>query len=136
MTFPNDPLTPTTVQVAPAQATTQNYSRRTLAHFKETAEKLVDVRRSMLDDMSRRPFQNPQEGLQAIMELQNIQNQVSELQKTIQSGVAEDFSSKDVEAIEAMKQRKVPEEKIAEYFDTNQSKINRLRHGKIAVTEE
>lgn len=119
----------------PAQAEPK-FSRTTLAKLKETANSMVESRKSMLDDMSRHPFANPGEALQSIMKLQHIQKQLDDLRGTIAGASTEGFASKDVEAINEWKRDGKSEEQIADLYDTNQSKINRLRHGKTPVDDK
>jgi DNA-binding protein YbaB len=123
-----DPIVPSkTQQVVQAEA---RYSRSTAANLNDAADKLTATKKSMLEDMSRGVFQTPQDALDAIMQLQSIQNQVVALQSSITEKTASGFSAKDVQTIEDMKREGKSEEKIAELFGTNQTKINRLRNGK------
>jgi hypothetical protein len=124
-----DPIVPSNTQQQVVQAKAQ-YSRSTAANLNDAADKLTATKKSMLEDMSRGVFQTPQDALDAIMKLQNIQNQVVALQNSISEQTTSGFSAKDVETIEDMKREGKSEEKIAELFGTNQTKINRLRNGK------
>ncbi|HCW0462642.1 TPA: hypothetical protein OW393_001730 [Pseudomonas aeruginosa] len=102
----------------------------------EAADKLVQAKKSLLDDLSRQTFETPQQAMDAVMKLQHLHTQVAQFRDQIQANAAEDFTSRDIETIEEMKQKRIPEEKIAEYFGTNQTKINRLRNGKIPVSDD
>ncbi len=107
------------------------FSKSTVAQLNETADRLKDVKKSMLDDMSNGAFDTPQQALNASVELQGVQNKINALKTQIEGNISKDFSEKDIETIESMKKRGLTEEKIAEHFGTNQTKINRLRNGKI-----
>jgi DNA-binding protein YbaB len=111
------------------------FSRSTIANLNDAAEKLTETKKSMLDDMSRGVFQTPNDAINAIMKLQEIQNSVVALKDSIAQKATSGFSPKDVVTIEDMKRLGKSEEKIAELFGTNQSKINRLRNGKAPLDE-
>lgn len=131
----SNPIEPgDTSQVVEVRAEAR-YSRSTIANLNNVADNLIETKKSMLDDMSRGVFQTPQDALDAIMKLQNIQGQVSALKDSITLKAASGFSAKDVETIEEMKRQGKSEEKIAALFDTNQTKINRLRNGKSPLDE-
>ena len=125
-----DPVAQSNTQQIVVAKADAKYSRSTIANLNDAAEKLTQTKKSMLDDMSRGAFQTPQDALDAIMQLQRIQNDVDALKDSISKKATEGFGAKDVETIEEMKRQGKSEEKIAELFDTNQTKINRLRNGK------
>jgi response regulator RpfG family c-di-GMP phosphodiesterase len=128
-----DPVAQSSTQQIVVAKADAKYSRSTIANLNDAAEKLTQTKKSMLDDMSRGAFQTPQDALDAIMQLQRIQNDVDALKDSISKKATEGFGAKDVETIEEMKRQGKSEEKIAELFDTNQTKINRLRNGKATL---
>lgn len=130
MSRPEDYIIASIVANANAEA---KFTRATVANLNAAADQLTATKKSMLDDMSKGMFETPQEALDSIMKLQGIQKQVDELKTSIESKVTQNFTDKDVDTISDMKRRGMSEEKIAGHFGTNQTKINRLLHGKVPV---
>ncbi|CAE6837136.1 hypothetical protein [Paraburkholderia aspalathi] len=131
-----DPLDPTNTEPTVIIQGEARFTRSTIANLNDVADRLVDTKKSMLEDMSRNVFKTPEEALEAIMELQKIQTQVTTLRDSMAQRTNPGFTSKDIETIEEMKRQGKSEEKIASLFGTNQTKINRLRNGKALVDEE
>ncbi|MCT7942402.1 hypothetical protein [Shewanella holmiensis] len=120
----NDDVPTTSIQVeSRAEA---KFSRSTIAHIETSKEQLVNTRKSMLDDMSKGQFTTPQDALDAIMELQSIQGNLDKLSDKIKNNTTSSFSPSDVATMREMKSNGTTEAKIAELFDTNQTKVNRL----------
>ncbi|MDR5643250.1 MULTISPECIES: hypothetical protein [Burkholderia] len=132
MADPLDPINTEPTIIIQAEA---RFTRSTIANLNDAADRLVETKKSMLEDMSRNVFKTPDDALQAIMTLQNIQNQVTTLRDSMAQRTNEGFTPKDIETIEEMKRQGKSEEKIASLFGTNQTKINRLRNGKTPVDE-
>ena len=122
------PGTPIPIQVE-AQTEARIFSRSTLAHIAATHEQLIDTKKSMLDDMSKCRFATPADILIAIDSLQKIQEKVDELQKVVESKSASEFTQDDVKTMEEMKRKGATEVMVAQRFQTNQTKVNRLLNG-------
>lgn len=102
------------------------FSKASRARLNEAREKLIETKKQMLDDLSRQHFTSPLEAAQSIVQLQGIQCQVDALADRMQSQSSDEFTKSDVETMREMKHEGRTEAKIAEFFDTNQTKVNRL----------
>lgn len=104
------------------------FSRATRAKLNETREYLAQTKRSMLDDLSRQRFPTVETVAQAVMDLQGIEDQIVSLSDKLGRASASNFSDEDVAVMKQMKQR-YTEVQIAHFFETNQTKVNRLLNG-------
>lgn len=123
--MPIDPKSPNTSIHVESRAEAK-FSRSTSAHIEASKEQLVRTRKSMLDDMSKGQFSTPQDALDAIMELQTIQQNLESLSTNVKQNSSQDFTESDIETMREMKQEGVTETRIAQRFSTNQTKVNRL----------
>ena len=132
-----DQFHPSAPVVIQAEATAQsNFSLGTVAQIKAGQEQLIAVRRSMLDDMARRPFTNPEEGMLLVMDLQQVQSQLNALEARVSAQSSPKITSRDLELMRSMKRDGDKETTIAARFGTNQTKVNRLLNGVQPVDSE
>lgn len=132
----SDPLfstPPAIVQPAKPQAENIVYSKGTVARLNETRDRLQQAKKSMLDDLSKTSFKNPLEVSNNVMELQKIETEINNIKNKVEASSTKDFNKDDVLLMSDMKKRGIKEEKIAEFFDTNQTKVNRFLNGSIKV---
>lgn len=121
-----DPESQIVVQ-APAQAES-TFSKTTVARARLTALHLTATKASMINDMAVQRL-DPTQTLKNIIEVQDIQTSLDSLTAKIVAESAPDapFTDPEVEDMRAIKKEfDLTDQKLADLYDTNQTKINRL----------
>lgn len=112
---------------APVQ-TASTFSKTTVARARLTQEQLTATKASMIHDMAVQRL-DPTETLAKIMQVQAIQDSLDSLTSSIAAESTADipFTEAEVQAMRALKkEHDLTDHKLAELYDSNQTKINRV----------
>jgi response regulator RpfG family c-di-GMP phosphodiesterase len=101
-------------------------SRSSRARFNEARDALLETKRQLLNDMTHQRFELSEQTLQALSHLRDIQDEADAFAQRLSQGTTDDFTRADIETMRAMKREGKTEARIAELYDTNQTKVNRL----------
>lgn len=107
-----------------------NYSKMTLAKAVVAKTAMEELQKSVIADVVKIPGNDPQAVMDIILKTKDIQTKIDELSSHIAEHTSSDFTDRDVASMREMKGSNMPETTIAEYFGTNQTKVNRLLNGK------
>ncbi len=123
-----DQLEPTSMLVVEAPASVAAYSKTTVVNAKLMQKHLNATKESMIRDMASQNLSD-EEVLQNFRTMASAQMKADDLQKVVNSNstMDEPFTEKEVEDMRTVKKdNNLTEHDLADLYDTNQSKINRV----------
>jgi hypothetical protein len=119
---------PVSQAVIEAPTRTAAFSKTTLAHARLTKRHLDATKESMIRDMTTQDLSDG-EILQQFRQVAAVSVRLADLTTSIEASSAPDapFTEKEVQDMRAIKKdHDLTEQSLAELYDTNQSKINRV----------
>ncbi|MGY3855687.1 hypothetical protein ACW5W8_23225 [Aeromonas aquatilis] len=110
------------------------FTRTVLARMNQEIEGAVATQGEMLYSMAHR--KDPLDGT-SLVEINHSKKRVADLEaqkERILPVTSTEYTAHDVDAMREMKKANISEDRIANYYETNQAKINRLLNGKSPVS--
>ncbi len=134
-----DPITPSihggassaTEQVEHAEPASQAlYSASTVARLRQNQDQLRVTKAQAITDATRSALRTPDAVIETIMGIQGLQDNLDKITSKIAALATEDIQPSDILTMRDMKKGGATETEIANWFSTNQTKINRLLNGR------
>ena len=128
--MPVDPLkTQTPIVIQSESRSDSSVSASTVARYRQAQKAHEVAKESAIRDLSSNPNLSPQQATTAIMQIQRLHQQSSQATETIAGMCTTEIQESDAPTMRAMRKEGSTDAQIAEFFDTNQTKINRMING-------
>lgn len=105
-------------------------SHATVARYRQAHDSAIQAQEQLVKDIVRVAASEPQTTLALLTEAKELREEIERFTGKISQQASGDYTPQDLEVMRDMKNNKIPEAKIAEYFSTNQTKVNRLLNNK------
>ena len=119
-------LDPVSAQVVIQQASANTgLSSSTVARYRQAKERYEVAKAQAIHDLAINPNLNPQQMMNAMVHIQEMHKKITEFTEDIAKNSNTVITSNDAVTMRQMRAEGATDAKIAEWFDTNPTKINR-----------
>lgn len=123
-------LTPQSAQVALAEASsTAPLSASTAARYRQAKESFEVAKEQAIRDLAGNPNLGPQEMMNAMVNIQDMHKEIDTFTTQIAKIANSEITPNDTHTMRQMRAAGATDAKIAEWFDTNPTKVNRAING-------
>jgi len=105
-------------------------SHATVARYRQAHDAALQAQEQLVKDIIRVSSTEPDTTFALLQEAKELREKIEGFTDKIAQRTEGDYTPHDVDVMRDMKSGKIPEVKIAEYFSTNQSRVNRLLNNK------
>lgn len=124
------PLSPVTAQVAINEASARTpLSASTAARFRQAKEGYEVAKEQAIRDLTSNSSLKPQEMLDAMVRIQEMHGKIEAFTAEIATTAVGTITPNDAQTMRKMRADGATDAKIAEWYDTNQTKVNRTING-------
>lgn len=128
--MPKITLVPESTEVVRDEATSAApLSASTAARYRQAKESFETAKEQAIRDLATNPNLKPQEMMDAMVNIQSMHQKVAEFTSEIARLANADITPNDAPTMRKMRAEGTTDAKIAEWFDTNQTKVNRMING-------
>lgn len=128
--MPINPLnTKPSIAIQKESHSNSTLSASTVARYRQAQKAHEVAKESAIRDLSSNPNLSAQEAADAIMQIQRLHQQSSQATLTIAEMCTTEIQESDASTMRAMRKEGATDAQIAEFYGTNQTKINRMING-------
>lgn len=124
------PLVPQSAQVVVAEASAgAPLSASTTARYRQAKESFEVAKEQAIRDLASNPNLEPQEMMNAMVGIQEMHKKIDSFTAQIAKTASADITANDAPTMRQMRAGGATDAKIAEWYDTNPTKVNRTING-------
>jgi uncharacterized protein YutE (UPF0331/DUF86 family) len=105
------------------------FSRTTVAKINVAEQALVDIKASMIQDLSQKRMDDPNQFFSDMQKLQSVQDQLNNFKQVISSKASQAFTKNDVTSMQTMREEGATDAEVAQVYETSPATANRLING-------
>jgi hypothetical protein len=123
-------LLPQSAQVVRAEVrASAPLSASTTARYRQAKEGFEVAKEQAIRDLAKNPSLEPQEAMNAIANIQNMHKKIDHFTTDIANMANSELTADDAPTMRQMRKEGATDAKIAEWFDTNPTRVNRMING-------
>jgi len=124
------PLSPESAQIAISEASSRTpLSASSAARFRQAKEGFEVAKEQAIRDLTTNSSLKPQEMLDAMVRIQEMHGKIEKFTAEVASTAVATITASDAQTMRKMRADGATDAKIAEWYDTNQTKVNRTING-------
>lgn len=129
--MPEDALIPKSAVVYQTESRSDStISASTVARYRKAQKAHEEAKESAIRDLTSNANLSAQDATIAMMQIQRLHKQAAECTATISRMCTSEIQESDAQAMRSMRREGATDTQIAEFYGTNQTKINRMINGK------